>query len=190
MFVGEVKSVFEQPSLEISWKIFFQTLAIEIGAASFNLPLGVYSPDLWLTNEQIAIATESYDHAKKTKGQSIRYQEAADQGDFPILCIKGFPLPNRYTVRLFAPRNKTHIYPKFYWASFAEGESKRLCLLEGNKYWYLQDYQSTKSAQDLTTPMRDSELIMKALDAPRAKSFELGNTSDLVGLQSEAITEF
>lgn len=190
MFVGAVKSVFEQPSLEISWKIFFQTLAIEIGAASFNLPLGVYSPDLWLTNEQIAIATESYDHAKKTKGQSIRYQEAADQGDFPILCIKGFPMPNRYTVRLFAPRNQTHIYPKFYWASFAEGESKKLCLLEGNKYWYLQDYQSTKSAQALSTPMRDSELIMKALDASRTESFELGNTSDLVGLQSEAITEF
>jgi hypothetical protein len=193
MFVGAVKSVLEQSSLEISWKIFFQTLEIEIeiGAASFNLPLGDYSPDLWLTNEQVSIEIESYDKcATTTEGKSIRYQEAANQSNFPILCIKGFPQANRYSVRLFAPRVKAHMYPKFYWATFAEGEGQKLCLIEGNKHWYMQHYESIDSAQALSTPRRHSELILKALECANLKNrFELGNTGYLVGLQSETIAE-
>jgi hypothetical protein len=85
-------------------------------------------------------------------GKPIRYQEVADQSNFPILCIKGIALPNRYSVRLFAPRVKAHVYPKLYWATFAEGEGQKLCLLEGNKYWYLQNSALIDSSRSTNSP--------------------------------------
>lgn len=171
MFVGAARSISDQPSLKFSWKIFLQALSLEteMEGVAFNLHLGTYCPTIWLAKEHISIEIESYDKAERTAGKSIRYQDAADQSNFPILCIKGFPQPYRYSVRLFAPRNKAHIYPKFYWATFAEGECKQLCLLEGDRYWYVQHQASINSVQVLSAPKRESELILKALDCANSR---------------------
>ncbi|MBP9807249.1 hypothetical protein KBF38_02975 [bacterium] len=163
MFGGAVRSIFDESCLEASWKVFFLSLGIELGNTSFNLSFGTYRPHLWLANEQISIEIESYSNRNRAGGKPTRYQEAAEQSNFPILCIKGIALPNRYSVRLFAPRDKAHAYPKFYWATFAEGAGQKLCLLEGNKCWYLQNSASIDSTAALA-PQRDSELILKAFD--------------------------
>lgn len=163
MIEGAVHSIFDQPSLEASWKIFLLRLGIELGKTSFNLSFGTYHPHLWLTNEQISIEIESYNYKVRAGGKPSRYQEAADQSNFPIICIKGIPQPNRYSVRLFAPRVKAHAYPKMYWATFAEGAGQKVCLIEGNRYWYLQNSASIDPTVALA-PQSHSELILKAFD--------------------------
>jgi hypothetical protein len=181
MFGGAVHSTFEEPSLEASWKIFLLSLGIELGNASFNLSFGTFRPHLWLANEQISIEIESYNNKDRAGGKPTRYQEVADQSNFPILCIKGIALPHRYSVRLFAPRVKAHVYPKLYWATFAEGEGQKLCLIEGNKYWYLQNSALIDSTAALT-PQGHSDLILKAFDC--ANSTRLSSRESLLSCGS------
>jgi hypothetical protein len=180
MFAGAVQP--NEPSLEISWKIFFETFGIQTSFHDFYLPSGTYRPALWLFNEQIAVLMEGYSCGA---AKPIRYQEAAEQSAFPIICIKGLPQVNRYSVRMFVPKEKAQSYPRFYWAKFAEGESGKLCLLESSQFWYLQKPVSHLGLEVETEsniqPKSDSAKVLKALT--------LGNASYLVSLQSKAVAK-
>lgn len=184
MFAGAVQP--NEPRLEASWKIFFESFGIQTSFHHFDLPCGAYRPTLWLSKEQIAVAIEAY---SCTAAKPIRYQEAADQSGVPIICIKGLPQVNRYSVRLFVPKQTAQRYPRFYWAKFAEGAGGKLCLLEGNNFCYLQK-PDNHSGWELETelkiipviqPNSTSEMILKALT--------LGNASYLVSLQSKAVAK-
>jgi len=172
MFAGAVKP--NDASLEIGWKIFFENFGIQTSFPAFHLASGTYSPALWLLNEQIAVEIEAYSCAA---AKPIRYQEAADQSAFPIICIKGLPQINRYSVRMFVPKQTAQRYPRLYWAKFAEGEGGKLCLLEGSKFCYLQKPFLESGIQ----PNSESETVLKALT--------LGNACYLVSLQSKAVAK-
>jgi hypothetical protein len=184
MFASAVQP--NEPSLEISWKIFFETFGIESSFHDFYLPSGIYSPALWLFNEQIAVEIEGY---RCAAAKTIRYQDAADQSAFPIICIKGLPQVNRYSVRMFVPKQTAQRYPRFYWAKFAEGEGGKLCLLEGSKFCYLQkpvsqlglESEIESAIESGIQPNSASEMVLKALT--------LGNASYLVSLQSKAVAK-
>ncbi len=184
MFAGAVQP--NEPSLEISWKIFFETFGIQTSFHDFHLAPGTYSPALWLLKEQIAVEIEAYSCAA---AKPIRYQEAADQSAFPIICIKGLPQVNRYSVRMFVPKQTAQRYPRFYWAKFAEGEGGKLCLLEGSKFCYLQkpvrhlelEREIESSLESGIQPNSESEMVLKALT--------LGNASYLVSLQSKTVAK-
>lgn len=184
MFASAVQP--NKPSLEISWKIFFETFGIQTCFQEFHLsshtPCGTYSPALWLFNEQIAVEIEAYNCVG---AKPIRYQEAADQSAFPIICIKGLPQVNRYSVRMFVPKQAAQRYPRFYWAKFAEGEGGKLCLLEGSKSFYLQkSVRHLELEREIDSPVQpnsESAMVLKALT--------LGNASYLVSLQSKAVAK-
>lgn len=168
-------------SLQIGWQIFFETFGLQASSAvnSLKLPSGNYTPTLWLHRAKMFVAIKG--HCPRaislTKREHICYQEVADQTGFPLICVKGLPQPYRYTVRLFAPRDKAHKYPKFYWAIFAEGEWEKLCLAEGDKFMYLEHNQVLLQPPSCV----NSELIVHALN--------LGNASYLMGLQGEAVAK-
>lgn len=169
-------------SLQIGWQIFFETLDLQTcsNVPSLKLPSGSYTPTLWLPREKVFVEIKGHgpNANSLTSKQHIRYQEAADQTGFILICVKGLPQPYRYTVRLYAPRNKAHEYPKFYWARFAEGERGKLCLEEGEKFMYLESNQ----AKIMRPPTeRKSELMMNAL--------HLGNASYLMGLQGKTVAK-
>lgn len=182
MFAGAAQP--NQPSLEISWRIFFETFGMQTSFHDFYLPCGTYSPALWLFNEQIAVEIEAYNCVGV---KPIRYQEAADQSAFPIICIKGLPQVNRYSVRMFVPKQTAQRYPRFYWAKFAEGEGGKLCLVEGSKFCYLQkpvkhlELEREREIDSPVQPNSESAMVVKALT--------LGNASYLVSLQSKAIAK-
>ncbi len=180
MFAGAVRQ--NQTSLETSWKIFFETFGIQSCFHKFDLPSGIYSPALWLFREQIAVEIEGYSCAA---AKPIRYQEAAEQSGFPIICIKGLPQANRYSVRMFVPTRTAQSYPRFYWAKFAEGESGKLCLLEGRQFCYLQ-----KPVSHLELGLEiDSQILPNSESAMVLKALTLGNASYLVSLQSKAVAK-
>ncbi len=180
MFAGTMQP--NEPSLELSWKIFFETFGIETSFHDYYLPSDTYCRALWLFNEQIAVVMEGYNGGA---AKPIRYQEAADQSAFPIICIKGLPQVNRYSVRMFVPKQTAQRYPRFYWAKFAEGEGGQLCLLEGSQFWYLQKPVSHLGLELETgshiKPNSDSAMVLKALT--------LGNASYLMSLQSKAVAK-
>lgn len=119
---------------------------------------------LWLVSAEIYVAIRNHSQTNYLTGKEeyLRYQETADQTGFPIICIKGLPEANRYSVRLFAPSDSLRgelRYPKLYWATFALGEGEQLCLTEGQQFMYL-----AKDCQAKRRPDRDSELIVKAFN--------------------------
>ena len=148
-------------SLDERWKVFFEAL----GQAVFTYQTyqSYQNATLWLVNAKIFVAVKEHKqkaHSPTAKEELLSYQEKADHTGFPVICIKGLPQTNRYSIRLFAPRS-SHRFHNFYWATFAIGEGDQLCLIEGEKFMYLQGENLTENSK---IPDRHSHLIIKALD--------------------------
>jgi len=155
--------------LEVRWKIFFETLNVQsvYEPRTFALVSGNYIPDLWLPRQQIYVEIKGHeDHRNGRFDDSVRYQEMVNQTKTPLLRVKGWPDPDRYKCRLFVPTEHKHIYPGLHWASFAEGQNRQLCLIEGEKFIQLKrlDWPTQPIAHP---PIRHSPYILAALEKAR-----------------------
>jgi hypothetical protein len=158
--------------LEIRWKIFFESLGIESSyePEKFSLVSGGYIPDLWLPQNQIFVEIKSHGN-QLSPDDPIRYKELADQTGAMVIRIKGYPMPGRYSVRLFVPRRLAGDYPKLYWANFAEANGN-IYLVEGTRTVAITGgEQNVKTL--LRPPLKHTPRILAAMHNARTANYRI-----------------
>jgi hypothetical protein len=152
--------------LETKWARFFRTLsiAIEYEPGLYRLSRGSYLPDFWLPRMQIFIEIKPRGGSEEPS----RYKQLALISQYPVLCIKGDPLPGNYLVRLYTPERRAHLYPTLLAALFAEHRASDRCLwlsqgpsfVKATKIW-------SKSQYEYGEPVIHSPWIMHAFGAAK-----------------------